>query len=70
MKGMKRMKGVLQRVLQRGTLLLAVVMLAGALPVTPQDAAYPELDQQLEPLKAQFNADAGKVRLILLLDPT
>ncbi len=69
MKGVKRMKRM-KRVLQRGTLFLAVVLLAGALPVTPQDAAYPELDQQLEPLKAQFNTDVGKVRLVLLLDPT
>jgi hypothetical protein len=35
-----------------------------------QEASFPELDAQLEPLRAQFNADVGKVRLILLLDPT
>ena len=68
MKGMKQMK----QVMQRGTLFLAVVLvlLVGGVPAALQDAAYPELDQQLEPLKAQFNADAGKVRLVLLLDPT
>jgi hypothetical protein len=28
------------------------------------------LSNNFEPLKAQFNRDAGKVRLLLLLDPT
>lgn len=51
-------------------LVVAAILAAGLLPVIPQEAAYPELDAQLEPLKEQFNADAGKVRLILLLDPT
>jgi hypothetical protein len=28
------------------------------------------LSNNFEPLRAQFNRDAGKVRLLLLLDPT
>jgi len=28
------------------------------------------LDADFEPLRTQFNKDAGKVRLLLLLDPT
>ncbi len=36
---------------------------AGALPVTSIGANF-------EPLRAAFNADAGKVRLLMLLDPT
>ncbi|MCH7766656.1 MAG: hypothetical protein IH789_10730 [Acidobacteria bacterium] len=49
---------------------LAVALLSVASPVQVQEASFPELDAQLEPLRAQFNADAGKVRLILLLEPT
>ena len=52
------------------SLAVALALLAGALPAGTQQAAFPELDQQLEPLRSRFNADAGKVRLILLLDPT
>ncbi len=51
-------------------LVLTAALLAAATPTRTQDAAYPELDQQLEPLRAQFNADAGKVRLLLIMDPT
>jgi hypothetical protein len=51
---------------------LASVLLVGAVLVTAQDQekSYPELDQQLQLLKNQFNADAGKVRLLLIGDPT
>lgn len=49
---------------------LAVALLSVAAPAWVQEASFPELDAQLEPLRAQFNADAGKVRLILLLEPT
>lgn len=31
---------------------------------------YPALGPDLEPLRTQFNQDVGKVRLLLLLDPT
>ena len=51
---------------------LASVLLVGAVLVTAQDQekSYPELDQQLQLLKNQFNADAGKVRLVALVSPT
>ena len=49
-------------------LLAGIFLAAVALPAQAQD--YPVLDEQLEPVREQFNADAGKVRLLLLLDPT
>jgi hypothetical protein len=48
----------------------AAALLAGIAPVAAQNQQYPEPDQQLQPLKNQFNADAGKVRLLLVLDPS
>ena len=60
----------IRRTRATAALIVAAILVAGVLPVIPQEAVYPELDAQLEPLKARFNADAGKVRLILLLDPT
>lgn len=56
----------------RAVLLVAVALalLTSVLPAGTQSAALPELNQQLEPLRSQFNADIGKVRLVLLLDPT
>jgi len=50
----------------------AFVLLASATPIAAQDQAqpYPELDQQLKRLKDQFNADAGKVRVLFIGDPT
>jgi hypothetical protein len=49
-----------------------VVLLASAAPVAAQDQAqpYPELDQQLTQLKNHFNADVGKVRVLVIGDPT
>jgi hypothetical protein len=64
------MPGVRQSPRKAGALLLGLTLLAGALPAGTQQAALPELNQQLEPLRSRFNADTGKVRLILLLDPT
>ncbi len=49
---------------------LAVALLSVASPAWVQEASFPELDAQLEPLRARFNADAGKVRLLLIMDPT
>lgn len=49
---------------------LAVALLLTASAAGTQEASLPDLDAQLEPLRSQFNADVGKVRLILLLDPT
>jgi len=50
----------------------AFVLLASAAPIAAQDQAqpYPELDQQLNQLKARFNADVGKVRVLVIGDPT
>lgn len=50
----------------------ATLILGSVVPTAAQDQEklYPELDQQLQPLKNQFNADVGKVRLLLILDPT
>ena len=48
--------------------LLGALMFAA--PVRAQAPEFPVLSEQLEPLREQFNADAGKVRLILILDPT
>jgi len=48
------------------------VLCAGAVPVAAQDQErpFPEPDQQLQPLKNQFNADIGKIRVLLIGDPT
>lgn len=35
-----------------------------------QQRALPPLDQKLEPLRSQFNQDIGKVRLVVIVDPT
>lgn len=54
----------------------ARLSLAGALllltlaPVRAQQQTLPALDQRLDPLRARFNQDVGKVRLIVLVDPT
>jgi hypothetical protein len=47
-----------------------ILLLSGVVSVKAQDKPYPELDQQLQLLKNQFNADVGKVRLLVILDPT
>ena len=52
------------------TALLALGALLYVAPGRAQTSDFPELSEQLEPLREQFNADAGKVRLILILDPT
>jgi hypothetical protein len=51
---------------------LAFMLLATAVRVAAQDQAqpYPELDQQLKQLKDKFNADVGKVRVLVIGDPT
>ncbi len=45
------------------------VLFTGTPPMA-QDKPFPEVDQQFQTLKDQFNADVGKVRLLLILDPT
>src|SRR5713226_299693 len=51
------------------TIFGALVILTLA-PVRAQQQTLPALDQRLEPLRARFNQDIGKVRLIVLVDPT
>jgi hypothetical protein len=42
-----------------------------ALPFTlAQQRTLPALDQKLDPLRTRFNQDLGKVRLIVIVDPT
>ena len=36
----------------------------------PQQQPFPALDQGLEPLRSRFNQDLGKVRLLVIVDPT
>lgn len=50
-------------------ILLALMLFTPALPGQERNA-YPTLDAQFEPLRAQFDRDSGKVRLLILLDPT
>ncbi len=49
---------------------VTAVLLASVVQVWAQDKPYPEPDQQLQPLKNQFNADIGKVRVLVIGDPT
>lgn len=52
--------------------LLATAVLFVTAPITAQAQAqpYPEIDQKLKILKDKFNADAGKVRILFIGDPT
>ena len=68
MNELERLSGWRRRALLATT--LAVALLSVAAPVQVQEVSFPELDAQLEPLRAQFNADVGKVRLLLIMDPT
>jgi|GEM_PF-2919674 len=53
-------------------LALVVFLLGTAHCSRPTEREIPltRLSAGFEPLRAQFNRDAGKVRLLLLLDPT
>jgi hypothetical protein len=51
------------------TVVIALFFLTiGAAPALQQ--ALPALDQSLDPLRTRFNQDVGKVRLIVIVDPT
>ena len=39
-------------------------------PARAQQQPFPALDQSLEPLRSRFNQDVGKVRLLVIVDPT
>ena len=45
------------------------VLLAASAPL-PVDSDYSVLDRDSEPLRAAFNADVGKVRVLMLVAPT
>src|SRR5229473_2814097 len=49
--------------------LFGALFLPGFVPVRAQQT-LPALDQRLDPLRARFNQDVGKVRLIVIVDPT
>ncbi len=50
--------------------LFGALSLAGLASARAQQQTLPALDQRLDPLRARFNQDVGKVRLIVLVDPT
>jgi hypothetical protein len=49
---------------------LSVLFLLGSTPARGQQQSLPPLDQKLDPLRTRFNQDVGKVRLIVIVDPT
>src|SRR6202022_2171729 len=51
-------------------ILLGALFLLAPAPSPAQQKALPALDQKLDPLRARFNQDVGKVRLIVIVDPT
>lgn len=56
------------KLMQRGLVPLGVLLATGmsAQPI----ADYQPLDRDAEPLRTAFNADAGKVRVLMLVAPT
>jgi len=60
------------RVGRSSVLILVALLFTAALSGhEPQEQnVYSTLDAQFEPLSAQFDHDSGKVRLLILLDPT
>ncbi len=48
---------------------LAVLAVLGARHYSSA-ASYVTLDERAEPLKSAFNADVGKVRVVMLVAPT
>src|SRR6266702_6708867 len=70
---MEEIMQIFSRKRSRNTALLTLfgtLFLLGLAPVRAQQQALPALDQRLDPLRARFNQDVGKVRLIVLVDPT
>ncbi len=64
----------MKRILRLDVLLISAVLVsAGVVALfsqTDQDSGYPTIAEDLEPLRAAFNADPGNVRAILLASPT
>jgi len=50
--------------------LFGALVLLTVVSVQAQQQMLPALDQRLAPLRDRFNQDAGKVRLIVIVDPT
>lgn len=50
--------------------LFGALFLLGLAPARAQQQAFLTLDQKLDPLRTRFNQDIGKVRLIVIVDPT
>jgi hypothetical protein len=64
----------MKRILRLDVLLIsAVLAIAGGVALfsqTDRDSGYPTIAENLEPLRAAFNADPGDVRAVLLASPT
>lgn len=64
----------MKRILRLDALLvsavLAIATVVALFSQTDQDSGYPSIADDLEPLRAAFNADPGNVRAILLASPT
>lgn len=54
----------------RSALILAILLRFTPTILGQEQGLLPALDVQFEPLRAQFDHDVGKVRLLILLDPT
>src|SRR5690348_1608682 len=50
--------------------LFSALFLFNIVPANGQQQTLPVLDQKLDPLRTRFNQDVGKVRLIVIVDPT
>jgi len=57
-------------VVRRAWVVLLLALLLCLSPQADSDAPIEQLGPDAEPLRSQFNQDAGSVRLLLLLDPT
>jgi hypothetical protein len=51
-------------------LALLAVAIYLALPVHFRGTPFPDLARNLDPLAAEFNRNAGKIRVVLITDPT
>jgi hypothetical protein len=58
--------------MRRKRLLFACVLVLGLSQCSSPERELPvaKLSNEFEPLRSEFNNDAGKVRLLLILDPT
>src|SRR5215831_8439861 len=50
--------------------LFGALFALNAVSASAQQQIFPALDQKLDPLRTRFNQDVGKVRLIVIVDPT